>query len=99
MKSNSRLTDQADAWLGDAVLELYTRSRILRETGKVDAEEKMRFTCNQFLNCFGEPTKVEARIGVTYREQGLQAAFDYIRETFEPLFAKQEARRRRQTRA
>lgn len=80
------------------MLELYARSRILRETGKVDAEEKMRFTCNQFLNCFGEPTKVEARIGVIFREEGLQAAFDHIRETFEPLFAKQKAKRKRQSR-
>lgn len=98
MKSKTDPAFQPDAWLGDAVLELYTRSRILRETGRVDAEEKTRFTCNQFLNCFGEPTKVEAKIGVIYRERGLQAAFDYIRETFEPLFAKQEAKRRRQTR-
>ena len=98
MKSKTDPAFQPDAWLGDAVLELYTRSRILRETGRVNAEEKMRFTCNQFLNCFGEPTKVEARIGVIYRERGLEAAFAYIRETFEPLFAKQEAKRKRQAR-
>ena len=98
MKPKPVPTDQADAWLGDAALELYARSWVLRERGAVDAEMKTRFTCNQFLNCFGEPTKVEARIGVIYREQGLQAAFDYIHETFEPLFLKQEAKRKRQTR-
>ena len=82
-----------DAWIGDAVLELYVRSHILRTHGKVDAEMKTRFTCNQFLNCFGNPTKVEADIGVVYQREGLEAAFSWIREHLEPLFAKQEAKR------
>lgn len=89
---------QADAWLGDAALELYVRSWILRERGVIDAEMKTRFTCNQFLNAFGEPTKVEAQIGVVYRTQGLDAAFSWIRENLEPLFIKQEAKRKRHTR-
>lgn len=99
MKAKSATTDQADAWLGDAALELYVRSWVLRERGTVDAEMKTRFTCNQFLNCFGEPTKVEAQIGVVYREQGLEAAFGWIREHLEPLFLKQEAKRKRHTRS
>ena len=82
-----------DAWIGDAVLELYVRSYILHETGGVDAVMKTRFTCNQFLNCFGNPTKVEADIGVVYQQEGLDAAFAWIREHLEPLFKKQEARR------
>lgn len=85
---------QSDAWLGDAVLELYVRSWILRKHGQVDAEMKTRFTCNQFLNCFGQPTQVEAEIGAVYRERGLDAAFDWIREKLEPLFLKQEKKRR-----
>ena len=82
-----------DAWVGDAVLELYVRSWVLRLHGKVDAEMKTRFTCNQFLNCFGNPTKVEADIGVIYQREGLEAAFAWIREHLEPLFVKQEAKR------
>lgn len=82
-----------DAWVGDAVLELYVRSLILREYGKVDAEMKTRFTCNQFLNCVGNPTKVEADIGVIYQREGLQPAFSWIRQHLEPLFLKQEAKR------
>lgn len=81
------------AWIGDAVLELYVRSWVLEHNGAMDAEMKTRFTCNQFLNCFGNPTKVEADIGVIYQKHGLETAFAWIREHLEPLFIKQEARR------
>lgn len=81
--------------MGDAVLELYVRSWVLRERGKVDAEMKTRFTCNQFLNCYGNPTKVEAKIGVIYQQQGLEAAFEWISQNLEPIFLKQEAARKR----
>lgn len=84
-----------NAWIGDAVLELYVRSRILREHGRVDAEMKTRFTCNQFLSCHGNPTAVEAEIGVVYQREGLEAAFAWIRDHLEPLFLKQEAKRAR----
>ncbi len=84
-----------NAWIGDAVLELYVRSFILRQQGKVDAEMKTRFTCNQFLSCTGSPTAVEADIGVVYQREGLEAAFAWIRENLEPLFLKQEAKRKR----
>ena len=99
MSTKSIPETQADAWLGDAVLELYVRSWVLGERGAVDADMKTRYTCNQFLNCFGEPTKVEAQIGVVYRDQGLEAAFQWIREHLEPLFIKQEAKRKKQHRA
>lgn len=96
--SNAKADDllgklRQDAWVGDAVLELYVRSWVLREHAKVDAEMKTRFTCNQFLNCVGNPTKVEADIGVIYQQQGLEAAFAWIRENLEPLFVRQEAKR------
>lgn len=84
---------QQNAWVGDAILELYVRSWVLRKTGGVDAEMKTRFTCNQFLTCIGNPTKVEADIGIIYQKEGLEAAFAWIREHLEPLFIKQEARR------
>lgn len=84
-----------NAWIGDAVLELYVRSHILHTHGKVDAEMKTRFTCNHFLSCHGNPTAVEAEIGVIYQKEGLEAAFTWIRDTLEPLFVKQEAKRAR----
>jgi len=83
-----------DAWIGDAVLELYARAWILRRHGAVDAAMKTRFTCNQFLNCVANPTQVEADIGVIYQQRGLDAAFAWIRENLEPLFEKQEGKRR-----
>ena len=82
-----------DAWIGDAVLELYVRSWVLERQGGVDAEMKTRFTCNQFLNCVGNPTRVEADIGVIYMREGMEAAFAWIRENLEPLFVRQETRR------
>ena len=88
-----------DAWIGDAVLELYVRTWVLKAQGAVDAEMKTRFTCNQFLNCVGNPTKVEAGIGILYQQQGMEAAFAWIREHLEPLFMKQEAKRVRTGRA
>jgi 23S rRNA maturation mini-RNase III len=84
-----------NAWIGDAVLELYVRSLILKQQGKVDAEMKTRFTCNQFLSCHGNPTAVEADIGVVYQREGQEAAFAWIRKNLEPLFLKQEAKRKR----
>ena len=84
-----------NAWIGDAVLELYARSLVLKTAGKRDVGLKARLTSNQFLNGFNQPTRVEAEIGVLYQEKGLDAAFDHIREKIEPLFLKQEARRQR----
>ena len=83
------------AWIGDTVLELYARIRVLTEHGGIDADAKTRFTRNSFLNCFGNPTEVEARIGEIYQSQGLEAAHAWIKDNIEPLFLKQEANRRR----
>lgn len=84
---------RADAWLGDAVLELYVRSWILKRHGRIDAEMKTRFTCNQFLNNLGNPTRVEAAIGQMHQKQGLEAAWRWIEIHVEPLFLKQEAKK------
>lgn len=83
-----------DAWIGDAVLELYARMLVLQRVGGVDAEMKQRLTCNEFLACLGAPTKMEARIGVLYQEQGLEGAFAFIAAELEPLFNRREANRR-----
>ena len=85
---------KGNAWIGDAVLELYVRQHILQAHQRVDAEMKQRFTSNRFLNCLGNPTQVEANIGSIYQQNGLDAAFDHIRQHLHPLFLKQEANRK-----
>jgi dsRNA-specific ribonuclease len=87
-----------DAWIGDAVLALYVRTKILREDGVVDGEKYTRMTSNQFLNGLGEPSEVEARIGRVYEAEGLRAAFSVIEAEILPLFEKQEANRVRKQR-
>ena len=84
-----------EAWIGDAVLSLYARIRILREDGRLDGEKCVRMTSNQFLSALGEPTRVEAEIGRIYQKAGLQAAFSFIEEHLIPMFERQEEKRRR----
>ena len=79
------------AWIGDAVLALYARQWLLQQPKHplfTRQQLFIRLTSNAFLQALGEPTAVEARIGVVYRDKGLQAAFDYIEETLCPLFEK-----------
>lgn len=85
--------DQADAWIGDAVLALWARLHILRNDRIVDGPKFLRMTSNQFLAAFGEPTRVEAEIGRVYREGGEAAAFAWIEERIAPLFSRQEENR------
>ena len=79
-----------EAWVGDAVLCLYARRRILRENGAVDGERFKRMTSNRFLAAFGEASEVEAEIGRYYEENGLEAAFRWIEQKLMPLFDRQE---------
>ena len=44
-------------------LSLFAREWILKEKG-LDAEMFERMTSNNFLNCLGNPTRVEAEIGL-----------------------------------
>jgi len=90
---DTALTSQA--WIGDAVLTLYARLKILRDDSAVDGEKCKRLTSNQFLGNFGEPTKTEAEIGRIYQREGLDAAFHWIERNFLPLFEKQEQNRGR----
>jgi dsRNA-specific ribonuclease len=83
------------AWIGDAVLSLYARMRILREDGRLDGEKCVRMTSNQFLSAFGEPTRVEAEIGRIYEQAGLHAAFAFVDEHLMPIFERQEEKRQR----
>jgi dsRNA-specific ribonuclease len=91
--SHDRLIQEA--WIGDAVLSLFARLKILRDDGKLDGEKSVRMTSNQFLNAVGEPTKVEAEIGRIFEREGLQAAFAWIEESLMPMFQRQEEKRQR----
>ncbi len=84
-----------EAWVGDAVLSLYARRRILRESCGVDSESFVRMTSNRFLAAFGDPAEVEASIGRVFEAEGLEAAFGWIEEKLMPLYARQEEKRLR----
>ncbi len=82
-----------EAWIGDAVLCLYARRKILREDGVTDGPKEERMTSNQFLTAWSEPSETEAEIGRIYEREGLEAAFQWIEARLMPLFARQEAKR------
>ncbi|MEM9161214.1 MAG: ribonuclease III domain-containing protein [Verrucomicrobiota bacterium] len=86
------------AWVGDAVLALYSREWILEQTD-IQSEERaevfVSMTSNKFLACLGEPTAMEAEIGVVYENEGLEAAFAFIEEKFLPVFKKQRSKARK----
>jgi hypothetical protein len=84
-----------DAWIGDAVLSLYARSRILREDGIADSGKAERMTSNRFLSVVADPSEAEAAIGRIYEREGLAAAFRWIEERLMPVFDRQEANRLR----
>ncbi len=86
------------AWIGDAVLCVYARSKILREGGAVDDARAERMTSNRFLAALGEPSEVEAAIGAAFETGGLEAAFAWIEARIVPLFERQEANRARRFR-
>ncbi len=85
--------EREHAWIGDAVLALFARQWVLRERGTMDGEWFTRLTSNDFLSCFGQPTRVEARIGRVFRENGLDAACAWIESELLPLFLRQMAAR------
>jgi 23S rRNA maturation mini-RNase III len=94
-KTDRRREAIEQAWIGDAVLSLYARSKILREDGRQDSAKLARMTSNQFLAALMEPTEAEAEIGRVYTARGLDAAFAWIEKRLMPLFEKQEENRRR----
>ena len=78
-----------EAWVGDAVLALYAREWLLAQPEHplfTRQQLFIRLTRNEFLQALGEPTRVEAAIGRVYQQDGLQAAFDYIKSELQPLF-------------
>lgn len=87
---------QAKAWIGDAVLALCAREWLLKEYGRVSSAMFENLTSNAFLTTLGNPTKVEAQIGLVYEAEGLEAARIWIEGELIPQFLKQERRRQRQ---
>ena len=83
-----------EAWIGDAVLCLYARSKILREDDVMDGAKADRLTCNRFLGIYAEPSETEAEIGRVYVQYGLDAAFRWIDEHLTPAFERLEQKRR-----
>jgi hypothetical protein len=83
-----------EAWIGDAVLCLFARLKILREDGALDGDKADRLTSNRFLGIFAEPSETEARIGRIYEAEGLDAAFRWIEEQLVPAFELQESKRK-----
>jgi len=80
------------AWIGDAVLSLYARRRILAEGLGINNEKAIRMTSNRFLQITGEASEVEARIGREFEKEGLDAACTWIEANLMPVFEKQERR-------
>lgn len=89
------------AWIGDAVLALYARRWILKQTDILPGERIEAFkqmTSNAFLACFGQPTAIEAEIGKVYEAEGLDASFGHIERLLLPMFLKQRTNRLKGTR-
>ena len=76
--------EREEAWVGDAVLSLFTRKWILQNRRRMDGELLGEFTSNRFLLRLGNPTSVEARIGRVYESEGLNAAFAWIEQELVP---------------
>ena len=86
------------AWVGDAVLALFAREWILRQEdipASQRAEVFVQMTSNKFLSALGEPTAMEAEIGIVYERDGLRAAFEFIEKKFVPVFKKQQNNRKK----
>lgn len=87
--------ERDEAWIGDAILSLCAREWILARCGSLDGVMLERMTSNQFLSCLGNPTTVESRIGLIYRDGGIAAVREWFEATLVPLYEKQEKKRRR----
>ena len=83
------------AWIGDAVLALWAREKVLRERGELVTEMFLQLTGNAFLQTIARPTQVEAEIGAVYQRSGLATAFAYIEARILPVYESQAASRRR----
>lgn len=80
MKVDTEAQLRQEAWVGDAVLAMFTRRWILAKFGVMDGELMNMISSNQFLTRVGNPTAVEAEIGRTYEMFGEVAAFQWIED-------------------
>ena len=85
------------AWIGDAILSLYARKWILDQSS-IHAKEReevfQSMTTNAFLSHWGDPTKVESRIGKIFKEEGLEKAMLYIELTILPIAIKRQKQKK-----
>lgn len=88
--------EKAEAWLGDAVLALLTRSWLLKTFGTADGDLQGLITSNHFLSRFGHPTAVEAALGRLWRDHGYAATEIEFREKFLPEMIRHLRRQRPQ---
>lgn len=96
-KADPEITQERnEAWIGDAVLAMYARKWILENDKKMDGEKFVRFTSNDFLRRFGNPTSEEAAIGRIYEQDGLEAAFAHMEERYLKRFIDLEKQRVKQ---
>ncbi len=82
-----------EAWVGDAVLGLWARGRILAEdAGDLDSEKFVRMTSNRFLSTVGDASELEAWRSVGFHQRdGLAAAFEWLDRNLDGRrFEKQE---------
>jgi dsRNA-specific ribonuclease len=86
---------RAQAWLGDAVLGLLAREWLMGQGLSLDSTAFQQMTSNQFLATFGQPTRVEAGIGLLYAEAGLDAVRQWFTAALLPRYQAQENNRRR----
>lgn len=80
------------AWIGDAVLALWARGRILQQPDirpENRTEVFVAMTSNRFLSALGDPTHMEARIGEVYEREGVDAAFAWMDANLFPVFQSQ----------
>ena len=80
------------AWLGDAILALYTREWLLEAPLPKGCDPQQVFplvTSNQFLSGIEEPTRFEARIGKAYKNGGLAEAVAILDAELKPRLHKQ----------
>jgi uncharacterized protein (DUF2164 family) len=86
------------SWVGDAVLALCAREWIIANESRLEGPRHLLLkdlTSNQFLACFGNPTEIEAELGVVYTHQGLAAAQAYFESKLVPIFERQHRNRRK----
>ena len=80
------------AWVGDAVLCLFAREWILRDSAIHEKDRNeifIRMTSNKFLSSVGEPTAMEAQIGRIYESEDSKQPSNISRKALFRLWKQQ----------